>query len=295
MTTILGAIVGKNASVKCECRSGLPRTAADAAQLRQVLMNLVTNASEALGDKPGTIVVRTDVIDVDEAFVRASIGAQGLRPGPHLLLEVEDSGEGMDEETANRIFEPFFTTKFTGRGLGLAATLGIVRSHRGAVQVRSVPGRGTTIRIVLPASARAASAGATRTSGPRAPWHAEGDVLLADDEPMVRTVARMGLARLGFRVTEATDGHDALERFEADPAQWTLVVLDLTMPRLSGDAALRAMRARRADVPAVLYSGYTEETLDADLVGGPGIAFLQKPFTVTTLTTAVRQALGEPA
>jgi PAS domain S-box-containing protein len=294
MAALLKAVISKNATLHTDFAPDLPDVQGDATQLRQVIMNLITNASEALGGAAGRVTLRTGEMQVDDAFLRGAVGETLLAPGRGVFLEVDDTGQGMDAAMLPRIFEPFFTTKFTGRGLGLAATLGIVRSHRGAISVRSTKGRGTTMRLVFPPARAGTASGAFRAARPAAErWTADGDVLLADDEPAVRSVSRRALERVGFRVSEVADGREALDRFRAEPARWRAVVLDLTMPHLTGDAALRAMLAIRADLPAVLYSGYSEEALAADLTGRPGLRFLQKPFTVAALGEALRAVLGE--
>jgi two-component system cell cycle sensor histidine kinase/response regulator CckA len=294
MAALLKAVISKNSTLRCELAADLPDVQGDATQLRQIVMNLITNASEALEDAPGLITLRTGEMIVDDAFIRSAVGEARLAPGKCVFVEVADTGRGMDQETLSRIFDPFFTTKFTGRGLGLAATLGIIRGHHGAITVRSTRGEGTTIRFVLPVATVGSSSGAFRpVKLPIASWKGVGEVLLADDEPAVRTVSRRALERAGFTVTEVTDGREALDLFAAAPDRWRAAVLDLTMPNLSGDAALRAMRATRCDLPAVLYSGYSEDALADDLTSQPGVRFLQKPFTVSVLIATMRDVLGE--
>jgi two-component system, cell cycle sensor histidine kinase and response regulator CckA len=291
MAALLRSVISRRATLRAELGADLPGVEADATQLRQIVMNLITNASDALGDRHGVITVRTGTMDVGVEFLRQAIGAPALSPGPYVFVEVEDNGQGMDAATLARIFDPFFTTKFAGRGLGLAAALGIIRSHRGAIHVRSTPGSGTTVRIVLPALGTRASPAPGTTTVPPDAWHGTGDVLLADDEPTVRIVAKRGLERLGFTVVESHDGQDAVDRVTAEPDRWRLVVLDLTMPRLGGDQALAAIRALRPGLPAVLYSGYSADELDAGLTEREQVTFLQKPFTFGSLTDAVRHVL----
>jgi nitrogen-specific signal transduction histidine kinase/CheY-like chemotaxis protein len=292
MAALLRSVISKRAVLRTELRDELPAVEADATQLRQIVMNLITNASDALGKGPGVITLTTRMLPVDARFLRDAVGGPQLPPGTYVAIEVEDSGEGMDEATRARIFDPFFTTKFTGRGLGLAATLGIIRSHRGAIRVASAPGVGTTVQIVLPALGAAAPTAPGALLRPDA-WYGHGDVLLADDEPAVRGVAKRALERLGFTVVESPDGQDAVDRVTAEPERWRLVVLDLTMPRLAGDQALLAIRAIRPDVPAILYSGYSADELGQGLSERDRVTFLQKPFTMSTLTDAVRMALNE--
>jgi two-component system, cell cycle sensor histidine kinase and response regulator CckA len=291
LATLLRSVVSKRAEFEIDLTPGLPAVKADATQLRQVVMNLITNASDALDDRPGRISLRTGVMEPDEEFRMEAVGGASLGEGPHLFVEVQDTGHGMTAETLARIFDPFFTSKFAGRGLGLAATLGIVRSHGGAIHVCSSFGVGTTIRLALPAEqVEIPAAPPRRESQPD--WRGSGDVLLADDEDLVRRVAARVLQRLGFSVVECADGQEAVERFAEEPDRYRLVILDLTMPRRSGDDALRAIRRIRADVPVVLCSGHTAEGIDPSLTALPGVSFLQKPYEVTALGITIREALG---
>ena len=292
MAALLRAVISKRAVLRAELHAELPAVEADATQPRRIVMNLITNASDALGEGPGVITIRTQLIPVDARFLRDAVGGPELPHGMYVLIEVEDTGAGMDAATRARIFDPCCTTNFTGRGLGLAASLGIVRSHRGAIRVMSAMGVGTTVQVVLPALGASAPTTPEISARPDA-WYGHGDVLLADDEPAVRGVAKRALERLGFTVVESPDGQDALERVQAEPARWRLVVLDLTMPRLAGDQALLAIRAIRPDIPAVLYSGYSADELGKGLSERDRVTFLQKPFTVSSLTEAVRTALHE--
>lgn len=311
MSVLVGAAMSKQAALHTVLSDSLPRVHGDATQIRQVVMNLLTNASEALDGKPGTVTIRTGVTAVDRSFIARAVGTPDIKPGSYVFVEVQDNGCGMDAATAARIFEPFYTTKFAGRGLGLAATLGIINAHDGAVSVSTKPGVGTTIRAVLPVArvetdhrptAQESPPAVTPTatlpavSGPAGQalhWKGQGEVLLADDEELVRTVARRTLERIGFTVVECADGREVVERFHAEPDRWRLVVLDLTMPHLKGDHALQEIRALRPNTPAVLYSGYSEEELDTALVGAGGVQFVQKPFTARTISGAIRLVLDE--
>ncbi len=291
MAALLRAGVSKRAVFTEHLAPSLPPVEVDVTQLRQIVMNLITNASDALGDGGGTITLRTSLRRPSESERRIGTGAASL-DGPFVCIEVSDTGHGMDEATLARIFEPFFTTKVTGRGLGLAATLGIIRSHRGVISVESAPGAGTTMRIYFPPADPVANP--TPITGVRAirPLTGSGTVLLADDEAAVRTVLRRALERAGFEVVTAADGREAIERFGTEPARWRCVILDLTMPHVPGGDALLAMRAMRPDVPAVLCSGYAAEELDARVAALEQVRFLQKPFTVIALTSTLADLMA---
>jgi PAS domain S-box-containing protein len=271
MATLLRTAISKQATLVWELTPGLPAVTADPTQVRQVVMNLITNASDALGDSAGTITLRT-----------------GL-DGELVFLEVSDTGVGMDTGTLQRIFDPFFSTKFTGRGLGLAAVMGIVESHHGHIRIRSAPGEGTTFRILFPAVPHTAEVGPPRVSAIQ--WRGQGTVLVVEDEEGVREVVRRMLERLGFQVITAEDGIAALERLEAHQGAIAAVLLDLSMPRMTGQEALHEVRQLRPDVPIVLMSGYTEQEVASKLLDSVGGAtgFLQKPFLPEDLTSALRE------
>ena len=270
----------------------LPAVEADATQLRQVLMNLVINAAEAIGPRNGSITLTTGTVDCDRPLLDRSRAEPEARPGTYVFLEVEDTGDGMDAATAARMFEPFFTTKFAGRGLGLAAVLGIVRGHGGGILVDSAPGAGTRVRVLLPAGSSNAE-GPPATAGGDGRWRGHGSVLVVDDEEPVRDVTRRYLERLGLRVTCAGDGEEALRLLRAAGAPgYDCVLLDLTMPRLDGATTLRLMREAGIQVPVVLTSGYDEHDLAGRFAGRGVAGFVQKPYGMGELAEHLRTVLA---
>jgi CheY-like chemotaxis protein len=266
---------------------------ADATQIRQVVMNLITNAAEAIGAGSGTITLRTGEIRARRSHFRHSYPGDPLPAGLYVYLDVADTGSGMDDETIARIFDPFFTTKFTGRGLGLAAVLGIVRGHRGALKVASQPGKGTTFRLLFPASGRAADEADDQVSPDTLEWRSSGTVLVVDDEQSVRELAKDMLERAGFLALLAADGKQAVELFKQNAHQIRAVLLDLTMPDMDGEGTFRKLRDVGTPAPIILSSGFTEQDA-ASRFGGLGLAgFLHKPYRMGDLLTVLRRALGE--
>lgn len=279
---LLSAYGSKKVQVQLELADALPPIDCDSAQLRQLVMNLLTNAIDAVGDHEGRVVVRTRLIDVgrdllDDPSLRGSIQA-----GRYVSLEVEDTGAGMTEEVRSRIFDPFFTTKPHGHGLGMSSVLGSVRNHGGALTVSSELGTGTTFRVMFPRSNLELR---TETTKQRQALRVEGYALIADDEPEVRRAAARILRRIGFDLLEAEDGASALEQFEALGPRVSLVLLDVNMPRKSGLEVLAAIRLSDPELPVVLTSGYPEEGVEHAL--SQRTRFLQKPYTPNDLVKCV--------
>jgi two-component system cell cycle sensor histidine kinase/response regulator CckA len=289
---LLRISVSKRARLHCELSDGLPAIEADSTQVTRVMLNLVINASDSLEGGDGRITVRTGVTQVDDAVrSKAFLGGQ-LADGPHVFAEVSDSGVGMDAETQSKIFDPFFTTKFVGRGLGLASVLGIVRGHGGAISVASTPGTGTVVRVLFPAS-RGGVRPTVATAVAEAREPPRGTVLVVDDEPDVRDLSGELLRRLGFEVAMAASGDEAVALFRARPAAFDAVLLDATMPGLSGEQTFRELLQIRSDARIVLMSGYREEYARPSL-GNTAIAgFLQKPFSGDELEIVLNRVLAK--
>jgi two-component system, cell cycle sensor histidine kinase and response regulator CckA len=295
---LLRVSIGRNVTIDDDLEDDLPPIEADPSQIRQVIMNLLINAAEGIGDAQGKITVRTRTVDLDEATLRNTQHGPDSAPGPHVCIEVTDTGCGMDADTMERMFDPFFSTKFTGRGLGLATVLGVVRGHRGAVQVLSQPGSGTTFRIFFPCApddgARTAPSRAPRPAAPVSNGRAR-TVLLVDDEEDVRTVTQHMLERLGCSVLLAGDGQEGVDVFRAHAEAIDAVIVDLTLPRLRGDSACTEIRRIRPDARVILMSGYNDERTTQQLAAKGLSCFLRKPFSVDDLSAAMNEALGAAA
>ena len=288
LMTLLRVSIGKSVVIKLDLPDDPIIVDADAAQIRQVVMNLVINAADAIGDRSGIVTIRVRRLEADAAYLADAHPGSNLAAGSYAALEVSDTGLGMDKETQARIFDPFFTTKFAGRGLGLAAVLGIVRGHGGALRVYSELSRGSTFRIVLPLSASSP----VRAEDPETDWSGTGRILVVDDDAMVRTVARRLLESFGLTVVEATGGAEAITMFVDEAETIDGILLDLTMPDVGGAQVFRAVRAIRPDVPVVLMSGYHEDEASAAFDGQGLAGFVQKPFTPADLSRRMRVALG---
>ncbi|HJV91737.1 MAG TPA: PAS domain S-box protein [Holophagaceae bacterium] len=289
MTHLLSVGIPKRIQLNLDLDPGLPRVQGDPVQLQQVVMNLVTNASEAIGDQNGSIRIRTERRRLDaQGRAHFAVG-RSLPDGDYLCIEVEDSGAGMSPEVLARIFDPFFTTKATGRGLGMSALMGILTGHKAGLSIETALAKGTRFRVWFsPLEDDAGHGTAASASAPTTSYR--GRVLVVDDEASVRASAGALLRHLGFEVEEAADGQVAVERLAELDGSCDLVLLDLTMPRMDGREALGHLRARWPWVPVILSSGYSEQAGTLDL-GGPG-AYLPKPYRVADLKEALAKALG---
>jgi signal transduction histidine kinase len=283
---LLGASVSKRTSFGFHLAKDLPVLKADPGWIAQLLRALVINAGEAIPlDAEGRIEIATGLWQVTPEMARRHSQGFAVHPGPYVCLEVTDNGTGMDEATVSRIFEPFFSTKFPGRGLGLAAVDGIVRSSKGFIEVRSAPGAGTTFRVFLPAFERSREVPAERATASVA------TVLVADDDEVVRKLVRTTLSRRGYEVLEARDGRDALRVLADYPSLPSVVILDLAMRVASGDEILPILKERYPAVKIVVSSSYPEQVLQEGSQSDSVAAFLQKPYSVTELAKKVGEIL----
>ena len=289
MAHLLKTSISKKATLTLNLERGLPPIQADPSQIRQIVMNLILNASEAIGDRNGVITVSLVAARFDEAHQENTDLYGDLAPGrPYVQLEVTDTGSGMDAETRSRIFDPFFTTKFTGRGLGLAAVLGIVRSHKGALKVRSEPGKGTTFKVLFPALEDAGKEALTNdVVSSLADWRGKGTILLVDDEESLIALGVRMLEHLGFTVLTAADGQQAVNLYRERGKEIDLVLMDLTMPHMDGAEAFDALRRMNPEIRVVLASGYSHEDMTSRFQGKRLDGVLQKPYTLATLREAL--------
>ena len=289
---LLQTVIPKKTAIQLNLQVDLPAIEADPTQIRRIAMNLINNAAEAIGEGGGTIELSTGVMDANRAYLSGTYFDDHLPVGRYVYLEVSDTGCGMSLETQGQIFDPFFTTKFTGRGLGLAAVIGIVRAHHGALKVSSQPGLGSAFRLLFPGTDKKdeerAEGPASVRSGP-----SRGTVLVVDDESGMRSLAGAILESSGFKVLTACDGGEAIRVFERHAAEVAAVVLDLTMPVMNGEEAAAELLRIRAEVPIILSSGYSEQEVVARFAGKGLAGFLKKPYEPTDLTEALRRALEQ--
>lgn len=287
---LLQLSVSKNAVVRFELGTALPPVEVDVTQVRQALMNLVVNASEAQGESGGVITVTTGITNVDAAYLNSAQLAAPIDPGEYVHIEVTDTGIGMSPEVRARIFEPFYSTKFTGRGLGLAAVLGIVRGHNGSLKVYSEAQRGSTFKLLFPSMR--GELDDSNTTAPAAPWKGSGTILVVDDESAVRrTVSRM-LELMGFTTLQAADGEEGIAIFREMGADVSLVMLDLTMPRMDGEQTFAELRRIDPNVRVVLMSGFNQQEAIARFTGKGLASFVQKPFSLDSLRVCVQRVFA---
>jgi two-component system cell cycle sensor histidine kinase/response regulator CckA len=289
---LIKASIARNVAIRLLMANDLPLIEGDSGQLQQIAMNLILNAAEAIDpESGGTVVVRTEARTLDAHAIRAIASLSGdLSPGAFVVLEVKDTGCGMDAATKAKIFDPFFTTKFTGRGLGLSAVQGILRSHKGAVQIESEPGKGSTFRVFIPS--------ALATGHPAAPLtrvrpQGDGTILVVDDEEIVRETAKVILERSGYRVLLASGGEEALSLFLSGRPEIALVLLDLSMPGMDGRQVMRQIRTYGIDVPIAICSGYSETEVCTEFAGLDIAGIVQKPFAARQLTMRVGAILSQ--
>ncbi|XOV87131.1 MAG: ATP-binding protein [Pseudomonadota bacterium] len=293
MKGLVHSIVPAKVNFTEQLAEGLPAMRGDASQLGQVIMNLIANAVDALRDEPGSIVVTTGLLDLDETRLRSCFFAEDKEPGAYLYLRVQDSGVGISGEQMARIFDPFYSDRETRRGLGLASLSGIVRQHQGVISVESTPGFGTEFTVCFPAVAVVDSDPLVPTpelsAGQTAPR-----ILVADDDSRIRSLLASVLAPLQADLTFTEDGRETLDLLERQGrGGFDLLVLDCTMPKLSGTEVYQQLRRGGSSVPVVLMSGYQEGQVSRHIQNDPGATFVKKPFSVDEFLDIVRASLAQ--
>ncbi|MDD2734969.1 MAG: response regulator [Desulfuromonadaceae bacterium] len=289
---MLKASISQNVEIKTCYLPHTPTIIGDAGQLRQVVMNLLINAAEAIGEAPGVVLVSLGkaVIPPDQSEI--DYFGNAIPPDVYLLLEVTDSGCGMDDETMHRIFEPFYTTKFTGRGLGMAAVHGIITAHKGALQLVSHPGEGTTFNIFIPAQSTIAAAEEAMPQAAEKPWKGSGTILLAEDEVQVTVIVKAMLEELGFSVITASNGREAVALYQNNAADISLVVADIGMPIMNGYEMFRELKRLNPELPIIISSGFGDEDVTATLSQAAIAGMLSKPYNFDLLKKVLKSVVG---
>jgi signal transduction histidine kinase/ABC-type amino acid transport substrate-binding protein/ActR/RegA family two-component response regulator len=290
VTHLLEVSIPKKIALRFDLAPNLPPVEADAAQIQQVIMNLVTNAADAIGNHEGTIRLTTGSTQLDRTYLDQVFQGQDLRPGAYVTLEVSDTGCGMAPKVLERIFEPFFTTKVAGRGLGLSATMGILKGHRAGMRIYSEPGHGTTFKLLFPTGEAGPAEQATPPATIVLPRKAT--ILLVDDEEMIRDAATAALESLGLTVITAENGLQAVEAVQRPDLTVDLVLMDLTMPQMDGREAFQAIHRSHPNLPVILCSGYNEQESIQAFTGRGLAAFLQKPYTLRVLEQTIQEVLA---
>ena len=288
MGSLLDVSISKKVTIQYSLSEDLSMIRGDVSQIRQVAMNLITNASEAIGDRSGVIAISIHGVELRLGEVKGVFPPGNVLEGSYVLLEVSDTGDGIDGETLQKIFDPLFTTKVTGRGLGLASLLNAVQRHNGAVEVKSEVGCGTVFRIYFPIEEEVADEATTEAARVDDEWHGYGTVLIADDEEAIRDITTSLLERVGFRVITAADGFETVDLYTEHPEEISVLLMDINMPRLNGlEAALR-IRHINPTVPILFMSGYPREQVMNRFGQQPHTDFIKKPFQSAELTAAIR-------
>jgi len=289
MVRMLCATIPKNAEIRFECSTEIPCIKGDASQLRQIVMNLIINASEAISNSQGEIHILLSQKELRaEQGEKDHLGAV-ISPGKYVCLEVSDNGCGMDAETQQRIFEPFYTTKFAGRGLGMSAVLGIITAHLGALQFSSLQGQGTSFKVYLPLQANGTEARLPDHHPVQStPWQGSGTVLLAEDEEQVKMIARFILEKLGFGVIEASNGREALELYRKHAGVITLVLTDMGMPVMDGYELFRELKKLDPSLPVVISSGFGDTVVTSRIAQKEIAGLVSKPYNVDQLRTVLK-------
>lgn len=287
--TIIEMSISNGIQLQLNLLDDLPRIEADSSQIQQIIMNLITNADEAMDDQSGIISINTGILYATNEYLKQCLLPEDIESGNYVFLEVSDTGCGMDSEALGRIFDPFYTTKFTGRGLGLSALLGIVRSQKGAIKVDSNPGHGSSFRILFPAvdhMQEPTSDGVTKRDQPN---DRQLSILLVDDEDAVREMTTMMLHDLGYKdVLIAENGQEAINIYRGEKDRISLVLLDFTMPQMDGEETYQQLRSINPDVKVIITSGYSQQSIEDRFSHNGLCGFLQKPYLPSVLQQTIR-------
>ncbi len=291
MITMLKTTISQTIVIESRLGRDIPQFVGDASQLRQVVMNLIINAAEAIGEVDGKIDISLEKTEIKAKQTKKDHLGKIIPAGHYILLAVNDNGCGMDEETGRRIFEPFYTTKFAGRGLGMSAVLGIIKAHVGALQLESQVGHGTTFMVYLPVQPGCPEkVEASRDETPAA-WQGSGTVLLVEDEDHVKSIAIELLQMLGFTVIDAANGKEALELYEKNAADITLVVTDMGMPVMNGYELFYKLKQRSPQLPIIISSGFGEGDIVSKIPRREIAGLVNKPYSFNQLQEVVKEVL----
>ncbi len=291
MVSMLKATINPNVTILSDLPANIPFITGDASQLRQVVMNLIINASEAIGEEQGNVHVSLTKRAVIAGQAESDHLGNIIMPGTYVCIEVADSGCGMDDETKQRIFEPFYTTKFSGRGLGMSAVLGIITAHKGALQLASQPGQGSTFKLYLPVQTVEPLGESSLQQASSAPWTGGGTILLVEDEEQVVLIARTMLQALGFTIIEACNGREALELYQKNAAEITLVVTDMGMPVMDGYALFRELKMLNPKLPIIISSGYGETVVTSRIPREEIAGLVSKPYSFDNLRDVLKSVV----
>ncbi len=291
MVNMLKATIRQNTAISFDSSQEIPFIRGDDSQLRQIVMNLIINASEAIGDAQGEIRISLTKAAIDERRADKDHLDNAIQPGSYVCLEVADNGCGMNDETRQRMFEPFYTTKFTGRGLGMSATLGIITAHNGALQLFSQPGQGTTIRVYLPVEILKSTGDAFQQPVASLPWKGKGTILLVEDDGQVMLIAKAMLSELGFTVIEASNGREALELYQQNTGDITLVVTDLGMPVMDGYELFRELKKLNPGLPVIITTGFGDDDVTSRLPREDIAGLIAKPYNFDKLREMLKSVV----
>jgi len=291
MGSLLDVSISKKVKIEYCLDEQVPLIRGDVSQIRQVAMNLITNASEAIGDRSGIIAISIHATRLRAGSLEQTFPPGGLPAGRYVQLEVSDTGDGMNEEVLQKIFDPLFTTKISGRGLGLASVFNAVQRHNGAVEVRSEVGVGTVFRVYFPIDEQSVSTGSGSEQAAVSEWNGYGTALIADDEEAIRSITSALLERFGFRVLTAADGLETVDLYTENAGDITLLLVDLNMPRLNGVEAVLRIRHINPKVPVLFMSGYPREEVMERFSLQPHTGFIRKPFQSSELRDSLRNVM----